>query len=394
MTHTSLDPRTAWVAGSDGPEKTCVELGYMALTDCASVVVAATQGFAQPYGLRINLHRQHSWAGLQAKLASGELDAAHALYGLVYAVQLGLSAAPRQDMAVLMGLNRNGQSLNLASSLATEGIDSPQRLAAWVREGGRRLTLAQTFPTGTHAMWLNYWLASLGIDPLTQVQSVVVPPPAMLDHLRAGRIDGFCVGEPWADTAVAEGLAVTLSTSQAIWPDHPEKVLACTRAFVEAYPNTARALTMAIIEASRFVEQDLDATAHLLSAHQYLNAPVERISHRLHGRYEDGLGHAWLDPHPLRFFDEGRVNLPYLSDGIWFMTQFRRWGLLREAPDYLAVATQVQQLDRYREAAQALGIVCDPANHRSSQLADGTCWNGQDPEGYALGFPIGCTGSA
>jgi ABC-type nitrate/sulfonate/bicarbonate transport system substrate-binding protein len=389
MHATTLDPRTAWVAGSDGPEKTSIELGYMALTDCASVVVAATQGFAQPYGLHINLRRQHSWTGLQGKLASGELDVAHALYGLVYAVQLGISTGAPRDMAILMGLNRNGQSLNLSASLAATGITSPRHLAEHVQGGGRRLTFAQTLPTGTHAMWLNYWLASQGIDPVTQVDTVVVPPPQMLEHLRAGRIDGCCVGEPWAAQALDERQVVTLGTSQAIWPDHPEKVLACTRGFVEAYPNTARALIMAVLQASQFVEQDLEATAHLLSAQAYLDAPVERILHRLQGRYDDGLGHAWLDPHPVRFFDAGRVNLPYLSDGMWFMTQFRRWGLLRKAPDYLAVARQVQQLDRYREAALALGIPADPENCRTSVLADGVTWDGSAPEAYARGFDIG-----
>ena len=388
MTANTIDPRTAWVAGSDGPEKSSIELGYMALTDCASVVVAATQGFAQPYGLTINLRRQHSWAGLQDKLASGELDVAHALYGLVYAVQLGISSGAQRDMAVLMGLNRNGQSLSLSTALASDGVNSPRRIAEHIQHGGRRLTFAQTFPTGTHAMWLNYWLASQGIDPLSQVDSVVVPPPIMLDHLRAGRIDGFCVGEPWAAEAVEQHLAVTLSTSQAIWPDHPEKVLACTRDFVSTYPNTARLLIMAVLEASRFVEQNLEATAHLLSAREYLDAPPGRILPRLEGRYEDGLGHAWLDAHPVRFFDEGRVNLPYLSDGLWFMTQFRRWGLLREAPDYPAVAQGVQQLALYREAALAAGIAADPADCRSSLFADGSRWDGTDPEGYAKAFTI------
>lgn len=388
MTAITLDPRTAWVAGSDGPEKTSVELGYMPLTDCASVVVAATQGFAEPYGLHINLRRQASWAGLQHKLASGELDVAHALYGLVYAVQLGISAGPARDMAVLMGLNRNGQSLNLSAALAQTGITDGPGLKRHLQAGGRRLTFAQTFPTGTHALWLYYWLASHGINPLSDIDSVVVPPPLMVEHLRAGRIDGYFVGEPWAASAVDDQLAVTLSTSQALWPDHPEKVLACTQDFVSTYPNTARVLIMAVLEASRFVEQDLATTAHLLSAEAYLNAPLQSIVHRLQGQYQDGLGHAWQDPHPLRFFDQGRVNLPYVSDGLWFMTQFRRWGLLREAPAYEAVARQVQQLARYREAAQALGITCDSADYRRSVLLDGTPWDGSDPEAYALGFAI------
>ena len=381
----------AWVSGSDAPEKSSLDLGFMALSDCASLVVAATQGFAQPYGLTLNLKRQSSWANLRDKLVSGELDAAHSLYGLIYAVHLGIGGVAPTDMAVLMGLNQNGQSINLSRGLQQQGVVTPEALERHVHQSRTKLPFAQTFPTGTHAMWLYYWLASQGIHPLQDVESVVVPPPQMVAHLQAGRIDGFCVGEPWAASAVAQDQGFTLATSQAIWPDHPEKVLGCTQAFVDHYPNTARVLVMAILEASRFIEQNREnrrSTAQLLSGRDYLDAPLGCIEPRLLGTYDDGLGHHWQDPHGLRFFAEGRVNLPYLCDGMWFMTQFRRWGLLREDPDYLGVARQVQQLALYRQAAAALGITAGDRDMRSSQLIDGKVWDGSDPAGYARSFRL------
>lgn len=106
------------------------------------------------------------------------------------------------------------------------------------------------------------------------------------------------------------------------------------------------------------------------------------------GDYADGLGNRWQDPHALRFHGGGDVNLPYLSDGMWFMTQFRRWGLLREDPDYLQVARQVQQLGVYRDAASALGIAARDQEMRSSQLIDGKIWNGSDPAAYARSFKL------
>ncbi|MFJ4397989.1 CmpA/NrtA family ABC transporter substrate-binding protein [Pseudomonas sp. NPDC089396] len=387
----------AWVNGSDTPEKPSLDIGFMALTDCASVVVAATQGFAQQHGLTLNLKRQGSWAGLRDKLASGELDAAHCLYGLVYAVHLGIGGVPTNDMAVLMGLNQNAQALNLSPALQRKGVTSPEALARLVHQHGARLTFAQTFPTGTHAMWLYYWLASQGIHPLHDVDSVVVPPAQMAAHIQAGRIDGFCVGEPWAAAAVAQGQGFTLATSQSIWPDHPEKVLACARTFVEQYPNSARALVKAVLAASRFIEQSQEnrrSTAQLLGGRAYLDTPVENIEPRLLGTYQDGLGNQWQDTHPLHLFDQGRANLPYLSDGMWFMTQFRRWGLLREDPDYLGVAREVQQLALYRDAAEALGVPCQAKPMRSSLLIDGSRWDGSDPHGYARSFRLHALGDA
>lgn len=385
-----LDP-LAWVAGSDAPEKSAINLGFMALTDSASLIVAATQGFAQPYGLTLNLQRQASWATLRDKLLSGELDAAQGLYGLLYAVHLGIGGTPPVDMAVLMGLSQNGQSINLSRPLQTAGVTSAEALRERVRQSSAKLTFAQTFPTGTHAMWLNYWLASQGIHPLEDVNSVVVPPSQMVAHLKAGRIDGFCAGEPWGAHAIDEQMGFTLTTSQAIWPDHPEKVLGCTRAFVEEYPNTARALVMAVLEASRFIdasEENKRSTAQLLSGSEYLDTPLNAIQPRFLGQYEDGMGYAWQDQHPLRFFANGEVNMPYLSDGLWFMSQFRRWGLLRNDPDYQAIAGQVQQLNLYREAASHLGIAIPASAMRSSTLIDGKVWDGNDPAGYARSFAL------
>lgn len=381
----------AWVAGSDALEKNVLNIGYMPLSDCASLVVAATQGFAQPYGLTLNLQRQTSWAGISDKLLSGELDVAHSLYGMIYAIQLGISGAAATDMAVLMGLNQNGQSINLSQPLKDAGVTSTSALKERVHQSETKLTFAQTFPTGTHAMWLYYWLASQGIHPLQDVNSVVVPPPQMLAHLQAGRIDGFCVGEPWCANAVDQAQGFTLATSQSIWPDHPEKVLACTREFVEQNPNTARALVMAILEASRFIEESREnrlSTAKLLSSTEYLDAPLTSIEPRLLGDYSDGLGNRWQDEHALRFHNKGAANFPYLSDGMWFITQFRRWGLLREDPDYLAVAQQVQQLELYGAAASALDIQLPGTPMRSSRLLDGCVWDGSDPAAYARSFAL------
>ncbi|WP_278377838.1 CmpA/NrtA family ABC transporter substrate-binding protein [Stutzerimonas kunmingensis] len=395
MTEPSTSPRhdaLAWVAGSDAPEKSSLNLGFLPLTDAASLIVAATQGFAQPFGLTLNLHRQNSWSGLRDKLIGGELDAAHGLYGLIYAVHLGIGGGSRAvDMAVLMGLAQNGQSINLSTPLKAAGVTDPEALRNSVRQSGARLTLAHTFPTGTHALWLYYWLAANGIHPLQDVRTLVLPPSQMVAYLQAGRIDGFCAGEPWGAQAIAEGVGFTLATSQSIWPDHPEKVLGCTRAFVEQYPNTARALVMAVLEASRFIDQSQEnrrSTAQLIAGSEYVNAPLAAIESRFLGSYQDGLGNAWNDQHPLRFFADGAANMPYLSDGLWFMTQLRRWGLLRQDPDYQLVASQVQQIELYRQAAEALGITVPESPMRSATLMDGKTWDGSDPAAYARSFPL------
>src|SRR5437868_10530250 len=154
-----------YAAGSDKPEKEEVRIGFIPLTDCASVVMASVLGFDKKYGVKIIPTKEASWAGVRDKLVNGELDMAHVLYGLIYGVHLGVSG-PKKDMAVLMTLNNNGQAITLSKKLADQGAVDGASLAKVMAGEKAEYTFAQTFPTGTHAMWLYYWMAANGINPL------------------------------------------------------------------------------------------------------------------------------------------------------------------------------------------------------------------------------------
>jgi nitrate/nitrite transport system substrate-binding protein len=368
-----------------------VRIGFMPLTDCASLVMAAECGFDRQYGIRIVLSRETSWANVRDKLGSGALDAAHVLYGLMYGVQLGIGCQ-RQAMAVLMNLSRNGQAVTLSRALAQQGVLDGAQLARQMRDLPRSYTFAHTFPTGNHAMLLYYWLAAHGIDPLRQARALTLPPTQMVGSLGAGMIDGFCAGEPWGQRAIDEGVGVTAVTSQQIWPDHPGKVLGATAAFAASEPATCRAMIAAVLDASRWIEAcsaNKEQTASVLAGSAYLNTAKEAIAARLQGHYENGAGTGWRDGRSLAFHGEGEVNFPYLSDGMWFMTQQRRWGLLRDDPDYLAEAQAVNRIDLYKGAAEMTGTPLPGSAMRSSTLIDGLRWDGSDPRGYAAAFPIG-----
>jgi len=380
----------AFVAGSDRPEKTVIKAGFMPLTDCASLVMASVLGLDEKYGIRLALSRQHSWSGMRDRLVKGELDAAHVLYGLVYGVEMGIGCAAT-PMAVLMNLSRNGQAITLSKSLAQQGVTSLGALAALVRRGNRRFTFAHTFPTGNHAMFLSYWLAAGGIDPLREAQLVTVPPGQMASNLAAGHMDGFCAGEPWSGAAVGDGSGFTVCTSQDVWPDHPGKALGTSAAFADANPHACRSLIAAVLEAGRWIDESdahRFAAAEVLSSQAYVGAGVRDIAARLQGEYDNGLGRHWRDPDPLQFHAGGEANFPYLSDGMWFLTQHRRWGLLREDPDYQAVADRVNRVGLYREAALLAGVPAPSSLLRSAVLMDGKVWNGRDPRQYAASFAI------
>ena len=379
-----------YAQGSDAPEKKEVKIGFIPLTDCASVVMASVLGIDKKYGVTIIPSKEASWAGVRDKLVNGELDFAHVLYGLIYGVHMG-TAGPKKDMAVLMTLNQNGQAITLSKKLADKGAVDGAGLAKLMASEKREYTFAQTFPTGTHAMWLYYWMAANGIHPLKDAKVITVPPPQMVANMRVGNMDGFCVGEPWGHRAIIDGVGVTAITTQDIWKDHPEKVLGTTAEFTKKYPNTARAVTAAILEAGKWIDASLankQKMAEAIADKSYVNTSVDAINQRILGRYQNGMGKTWDDPNYMKFSGDGAVNFPYLSDGMWFITQHKRWGLIKEHPDYLAVAKQINQIDIYKQAATAAKVSVPKDVMRTSKLIDGVVWDGKDPKKYADGFKV------
>jgi len=359
-----------------------LHLGFMPLIDSAPLVAAARLGFDRKHGLRFELHRQASWAAIRDKLVSGELDAVHALSGLVHGVHLGVGGM-QASLAVLLTLNHNGQSITVSQPLAqrlAEGASAQKALSTL----GRVPVFAQTFPTGTHAMWLYYWLAANGVNPLSEVRSIVIPPPRMAEALAAGEIDGYCSGEPWGLRAEVLGIGRRIVRSSEIWPEHPEKVLACRADFVALEVETALALAAAILEACRWLDDASHRREALdwLTEPEVIGLPIEFLSSCLLG-----------DAHTVtRFHNNGAVNVPYRSDGLWFASQFRRWGLL--APDIdesrcEAAIASIQRLEEYRQAAARVGVPVPSQDRRESVLCDGVQWTGRDALAYADSFKIG-----
>ncbi len=379
----------AWAAGSDAPEKPNLSIGFIPLTDCASVVISSVKGFDKKYGLTITPSKEASWAAVRDKLVNGELDAAHVLYGLVYGVHLGIGG-PKKDMAVLATLNNNGQAISLSNQLKARGVTDGASLAKLIAAEPKEYTFAQTFPTGTHAMWLYYWLAAYGINPFTQAKVITVPPPQMVANMRVDNMDGFCVGEPWNARAIRDNIGFTAVTTQDIWKDHPEKVLGTTAEFVQKYPNTARAMTAAILDAAKYIDTmaNRSEVAKIISAKSYVNTDFDSIEDRMLGQYDNGIGKKWSDPNYMKFYNDGAVSFPYLSDGMWFLTQHKRWGLLKEHPDYLKIAKEVNRIDIYKQAAAMTKTPLPKSDMRTSKLIDGVVWDGKDPRAYADGFKI------
>jgi nitrate/nitrite transport system substrate-binding protein len=261
-------------------------------------------------------------------------------------------------------------------------------IAMKAKESGDPLTFAMTFPPGTHAMWMRYFLGAGGINPDKDVALVTIPPPQMVANMKVGKMDGFCVGEPWTARAIADGIGYTAMTTQELWKDHPEKVCAFTEEFATKNPKTVKA----ILKALHLASVDLDKMenrpkfAEIIARPAYINCPPAIILERLMGKYEYGDGRVEQDPFYM-IYSNRNCNYPHQIYGQWWLTQFRRWGMTKGAPDYAGIPNKVMRPDMYLEAMKELGVTVKVAEEQKITLFDGV-YDGRDPDKYARSFVI------
>lgn len=391
-----------WVGAqtaSDAPETPNINFGIIALTDCSPFVIAHEKGLFKKYGINSTITKGASWAAIRDSLANGDVQATHMLLGMPIASSMGLGGAPKVPMVAPWIINRNGQGISLSNSLKGKVGADPKALKPLVdaaKAAGTPMAFAMTFPPGTHAMWLRYWLAAGGINPGdaagagSDISLITIPPPQMVANMQAGKMDGFCVGEPWNAKTLKDEIGFTATNTQDIWKDHPEKVCAFTEEFAGKNPKTVKAILKALHEASVWLDvmENREEQAKIVSAATYINCPPEAILPRLQGKYDMGDGRKFRDPNYM-IFSERNCNYPQAAYGKWWLSQLRRWGFTQGAPDYEGVAKQVMRGDIYEEAMKEIGYKHGGASMAKETLFDGTVFDpAGDMEAYVSSFAI------
>ncbi|MEM6749839.1 MAG: CmpA/NrtA family ABC transporter substrate-binding protein [Planctomycetota bacterium] len=362
-----------------------LKLGFIPLTDCAPLVAAHEKGFFEAEGLRVQLCRERSWASIRDKIAFGVYDAAQMLYPMPLAMSLGVGGPPCPTVAAAC-LSLNGNAITLSNrvvqALGDAGAgdaDAPmdagalRRLIVARRDAGLPpLNFGIVFPTSTHHYELRYWLESADIDPDQDVRLLVIPPPDMPEALRDGRIDGYCVGEPWNSLAVHRGWGRIAISKLELWSNFPEKVLGVTRAWADENPVRHLALVRAVLAAGRWCDdpQNREELARLIAEPRYVDAPADVVRLSLLGSLpyqQDGPGRELPDFH---VFHRYAANFPWRSHGAWHLAQMVRAGQLDWPGDPEAVAKSVFLPEVYRNAARSLGLATPEVNHKTEGAHD------------------------
>ncbi len=401
--------RTAFPSGAfaatAGPEVTGVKLGYIALTDAAPLIVAKEKGLFAKYGLPdVEVSKQASWGATRDNLvlggASNGIDGAHILTPMPYLISAGAVTQNNipVPMSIIARLNLDSQGISAAKEYAATGVglDAGKLKEAFAakKAAGGEVKVAMTFPGGTHDLWLRYWLAAGGIDPDKDVSTIVVPPPQMVANMKVGNMDAFCVGEPWNEQLVNQGIGFTACTTGELWKGHPEKALGMRTDWVEANPNATKALLMAVMEAQQWADSmdNKEEMAAILGKRQWFNVPPKDVLGRLKGNINYGNGRVEENTGLEMKFWKDHASYPFKSHDAWFLTENVRWGYMPADTDITALVDKVNREDLWREAAKELGVAAADIPQSTSRgvetFFDGKVFDPENPQTYLASLAI------
>ena len=384
------------------PEVTGAKLGFIALTDATPLIIAKELGLFAKYGMPdVVVAKQASWAATRDNIVLGSggggIDGAHILSPLPYLLTLG-AAGKATPMNILARLNVNGQAISVEKQYLGSRVDinsaRMKPLIAQRKAQGRKITMAMTFPGGTHDLWIRYWLAAQGINPESDVDLITIPPPQMVANMKAGTMEAFCVGEPWPDQLVAQGLGYTAVSTGQLWMDHPEKAFAMRADWVAAHPMAAIALTAAVIDAQRWADNPANNAklAEIIGGRDWLKVPVTDIQDRLLGNFTMGDGRVIKNASFKMKFWASHASFPYKSHDLWFLTEDQRWGKLPANLDKKAVIARVNRSDIWRHAAMLAKVPAGqipPTDSRGVEhFFDGKSFDPVNPAAYLASLKI------
>lgn len=310
-----------------------MRLGFVPLTDCAPLVMAQELGLFKKYGLRVALTRELGWATIRDKVIHGELDAAHAVAGMPAAATLGLNSIACDCLTALV-LNLHGNAITLSADLWNRGVRDGKSLRAEITRtrGEKVFTFGVVYSFSSHNYLLRNWLTAAGIQPDRDVRIVVVPPAQMVTNLKAGHLDGFCVGEPWNSLAVRAGEGCVVAVSAELDPLHPEKVLMVRREFAERREKEHLALVAALLEACAYCDkpEHHPEIISILARPEYVNVPAEVLRCGLSGPFQSTRKEA-RSISDFCIFHRHDANEPSADKAGWVLRNLRTSGLCKDA---------------------------------------------------------------
>ncbi|WP_017651187.1 CmpA/NrtA family ABC transporter substrate-binding protein [Fortiea contorta] len=378
LTHTLTNSSTANVpatnlknrvysSSGNSPEVTTATLGFVPVTSCCPLIIAKAKGFFAQYGMpNVKVMKQPSWAVMRDKLMLGAaddgLDGGHLLFPMIYLMSTGeITYGRKIPMYILARMNVNGQGISLANTYKDLkiGIDSSPLKAAFAKktQSGETVRCAVPYRRVTGDFFMRWWLAYGGIDPDKDTSIIVIPPPQMVASMRSGSMEAFAVVDPWHHRLIKQKLGYSTVTTGELWNNHPEKGFTVRAQWVDKYPQAAKALLAAVMEAQIWCDkpENKEELFQIVSQREWIGVKSELLRDRLLGKFDYGNGRVVENsPHAIKYWRDS-ASYPFKSHDLWFLTEDMRWGY--RSPDFATkpLIDAVNREDLWREAAKLIG---------------------------------------
>jgi nitrate/nitrite transport system substrate-binding protein len=355
------------------PEKPDLKIGFIPITCATPLIMADPLGFYRKEGLNVTLNKTAGWALIRDKMLNKEHDASHFLSPMPLAISMGLGSA-QQPMKVMTVQNVNGQAITLA--MKHKDKRDPKQ---W-----KGFKFAVPFDYSMHNFLLRYYVAEHGLNPDTDIQIRVTPPPEMVANLRAGNIDGYLGPDPFNQRAVYDEIGFIHMLSKELWDGHPCCAFGTSDAFIKENPNTFAALYRAVLNAARMAREPKNRPliAKVISPPNYLNQPETVVEQVLTGTFADGLGKVQKVPDRADF-----DPFPWHSMAVWILTQMKRWGYVKGEVNYKQIAEQVFLVTEAKKHMAELDMKSPAASYSKIKVM-GKEFDPAQPEKYLASFAI------
>lgn len=244
--------------GSSAASNTKIKFAYYGGTCEAPAYIAYEQGFFKKYGLDAEMIKVN-FDTLKEGIATGKFDAVQVSAGEFKPIEQGLDIKITNGVhtGCIQGVVPTNSSIRSVKDLQGKNIGVEAN-------GGVPMTL------------LSMELSRNGIDPRQGVNWKVYPSPQLSQALDKGEIDAFITWDPFGQLAVNSGKARVFfsNTKSDPYADLYCCYIGVNGKLAKEHPETAKAITQAMQDATRWVQENPDEAARISIEKKYSGGDI------------------------------------------------------------------------------------------------------------------------
>lgn len=267
LLHTALALASGAALPVRAQTTTKIAYGYTAVSDFASVFVAAEEGFFQKHGLEVELKFIPLNSAIPAALESDSLQLGgptptvflQSVDGGLDHVVLAGGGVLSKAYTDLAAVARAGSGIRAARDFVGKKVGVP----------GLGALLHVTF---------RQWLKNNGVDA-RQVSFIEAPFPQHADLIRGGSIDAVITAGPFMARILDSGTGYVASFYTTFLPEGlPTIVHAAKRQWIKANPAAARSFAQAVQEGATFMQNPKNDAKLRQALAKYLRLPPPAVA--------------------------------------------------------------------------------------------------------------------